>query len=61
MLNFPKLASHEVRENNRCRIKEHINIKGITGVFDIISHMHVSVQRNGKDTEGPSIRNRTVH
>jgi len=61
MLKFCKLASHGVRDNNRCLIKEHINIKGITGVFDIISHTHVSVQHNGKDKDSPSIRNQTVH
>ena len=27
MLKFCKLASHGGRDNNRCRIKEHINIK----------------------------------
>ena len=61
MLMFCKLASHGGRDNNRCRIKEHINIKGITGMFDIISHMHISVQYNGKNTDSPSTRNQTVH
>lgn len=61
MLHFCKLASHGGRDNNRFWIIEHINIKGIAGVFDIISHMHVSVQHNGKNTDSPSTRNQNLH
>ena len=61
MLQFCKLASHGGCDKNRCWIREHINIKGITGVFVIISHMHVSVQHNGKNTDSPSTRNQNLH
>jgi len=61
MLQFCKLASHGGRDNNRYWIKEHINIKGITGVFDIISHVDDSVQHNGKNIDSPATRNQTVH